>query len=63
MQQKRLIRFQESDNYRLVDDLFVDLTIHDVSAILLDSVNLEDLITHMDEATTLTILAALTHSL
>lgn len=35
MQEKRLIYFQEHDNNRSEDDLFVDLTIHDVSASLL----------------------------
>jgi len=35
LQQKRLIHFQEPGNGRSKDDLFVDLTIHDVSASLL----------------------------
>ena len=35
MQEKRLIYFQEHDSNRSEDDLFVDLTVHDVSASLL----------------------------
>jgi alanine-alpha-ketoisovalerate/valine-pyruvate aminotransferase len=35
LQEKRLISFQEPENSNSEDDLFVDLTIHDVSASLL----------------------------
>jgi len=35
LQEKRLIYFQEHDSNRSEDDLFVDLTVHDVSASLL----------------------------
>jgi hypothetical protein len=35
LQEKRLIHFQEPDKCKSEDDLFVDLTIHDVSASLL----------------------------
>ncbi|MCJ7423422.1 hypothetical protein MUP01_04035 [Candidatus Bathyarchaeota archaeon] len=36
MQDKRLAHFQERRSNRFEKDLFVDLTIHDVSAILLE---------------------------
>jgi hypothetical protein len=35
LQEKRLIYFEGHDNNRFEDDMFVDLTIHDVSASLL----------------------------